>query len=127
MLGLCLALAGCGSSGKKLTRGDVVETMRGLPGHHWLVHGPGSETMIYGKVAEDQHLTKFIVELDPSGKSAAESYLGRRYSGSWFPYSGGEWSLITVGRGSNPQSDPHFIGELEERLCRRTLGTACPP
>ncbi len=83
--------------------------------------------MIYGKGIEDQRLTKFIVELDPSDKSAAESYLGRRYSGSWFPYSGGEWGLSTVEQGSDPQAHPHFVGELEERLCRRTLGTACPP
>ncbi len=83
--------------------------------------------MIYGKVIEDQHLTKFIVELDPSDKSAAESYLGRRYSGSWFPYRGGEWGLSTVEQGLDPHAYPHFVGELEERLCRRTLGTACPP
>lgn len=127
---LCLGVvhSGCGSSGQKLTRAEVVEAMRGLPGHHWLVHSPEPKTMVYGKVKEGRLLTKFIVELDSGDKSATKRYLSNRYSGAWFPYDGGEWGIADIELGpAQPHSHRSFVVELEERLCQRTLGTVCPP
>ena len=104
--------------------------MHGLPGHYWLVHRPEPEEAIYGKVAEGGSVTKFIVELDPTKVRLTKRYLGlgNRYTGSWFPYSGGNWGITDDEIRSNP---PHgysyFLADLEERLCERTLGGACPP